>query len=143
MNPDPQEHVVAGLYEGYSDTQKDIMEVEKRRTRNKLISLAILIFLMDLLGLAILNAVQPQTLLYIAVIPVIFTGLAFLALKEPMLAMIIAAIILLGAWTYTIVVTGARAAITGWLTKAIAIYLLIAGFQSAREVQRIKRELKL
>ena len=35
------------------------------------------------------------------------------------------------------------AAISGWLGKTIVIYLLIAGFQSAREAIRIKKELKV
>lgn len=119
------------------------MELEKKKTRNKLFTLAILIFASDFLGLVVLNSVNPQALLIIAVIPLVFAGLAFLALKEPMLAMIIAALILVAAWTYTIIITGGQAAVSGWLIKAVAIYLLFAGFQNAREAQRIKKELNL
>src|SRR6185503_5789071 len=130
MSNDNKENVVAGLYDGYSDTQKEILEIEKRKTRNKLISLAILVFLMDLLAIAIINAVTVQNLLIIAVLPIIFTGLAFFALKEPLAAMIIATIILLGIWVYYFVIVGSQTAIMGWLTKAIAVYLLLAGFQN-------------
>ena len=69
-------------------------------------------------------------------------GLAFLAMKEPLLTMIIAALIIVAVWIYIIAMNGSQAAITGWLGKAILVYLLIAGFQSAREAQRIKKELK-
>jgi len=141
--PQQDENIVSGIYDGYSDTQKEIMELEKKKTRNKLFTLAVLIFASDFLALLVLDAVNPQTLLIIAVIPLIFAGLAFLALKEPMLAMIIGALILVSAWTYAIVVTGGQAAISGWLIKAIAVYLLFAGFQNAREAQRIKKELNL
>ncbi|MBL7708539.1 MAG: hypothetical protein JNJ86_05680 [Chitinophagaceae bacterium] len=141
--PQQEENIVSGIYDGYSDTQKEIMELEKKKTRNKLFTLAVLIFASDFLALLVLDAVNTQTLLIIAVIPLVFVGLAFLALKEPMLAMIIGALILVGAWTYTIIATGGQAAISGWLIKAIAVYLLFAGFQNAREAQRIKKELNL
>jgi hypothetical protein len=143
MSNDQRENIVAELYDGYSSTQKVILETEKKRTRNKLITLAILIFAMDLLGLAVMNAITAPNMLIIAVIPVIFIGLAFLAMKEPLLAMIIASVILLAAWIYTIVIVGSGAAVTGWLTKALAVYLILAGFQSAREANRIRKELKL
>jgi hypothetical protein len=66
-----------------------------------------------------------------------------LANKEPVIAMILSAIIIVGIWVYTIVITNGTAAISGWISKAIIIYLLIAGFQSAKEANKIKRELKV
>jgi hypothetical protein len=95
------------------------------------------------LGILVANAVTFPTVLVISVIPVLLAGLAFLALREPLLAMIIAAIIFIAAWIYTISVMGGQAAVSGWLVKAIVIYLLIAGFQNAREAQRIRKELKV
>jgi hypothetical protein len=137
-----EENIVSGLYDGYQDTQKEILEIEIRKTKNKLFTIAAVVFGFDLLALLAANLVDANTLLYIAIIPAIMIGLAFLAMKEPMLAMIIAALIIVAVWIYIIAMTGSRAAITGWLGKAILVYLLIAGFQSAREAQRIKKELK-
>ena len=31
----PEENVVSGLYENYSETQKEILDIEIRKTRNK------------------------------------------------------------------------------------------------------------
>jgi hypothetical protein len=135
---EPEENVVSGLYDNYTETQKEILAIEIRKTRNKLITVAVVIFVFDLLALLIANALLHETL----VIPLILTGLAFLAVKEPLAAMIIASVIIVGIWVYTIIVTGGVAAISGWIGKAIIIYLLIAGFQNAREATRIKRELK-
>jgi hypothetical protein len=137
-----EENIVSGLYDGYQDTQKEILEIEIRKTKNKLFTIAAVVFGFDLLALLAANLVDANTLLYIAIIPAIMIGLAFLAMKEPMLAMIIAALIIVAVWIYIIAMTGSRAAITGWLGKAILVYLLIAGLQSAREAQRIKKELK-
>lgn len=132
-----------GLFDNYTETQKEIFAIETRRTRNKLFTLAIIAFASDLLGLLMADFVTFKTLLIISVIPLLLAGLAFLAQKEPLTAMIIAAVVFLAIWAYTITVTGGKAALTGWLVKAIVVYLLIAGFQSAREAHRIKRELKL
>lgn len=86
---------------------------------------------------------MPETILIIAVIPAALTGLAFLANKEPLTAMIIAAVIIVGLWVYSIVITGGKAAIMGWLIKAVIVYLILAGFQHAREAARIKKELQI
>jgi hypothetical protein len=139
----PDTNAEPGIFDNYSDTQKEILEMETRKTRNKLFTLAIIAFASDFLGLLVADAVTFQTLLFIAVVPAILVGLAFLALKEPLTSMIIAAILFAGLWIYTISIMGGRAAISGWLVKAIVIYMLIAGFQNALEAHRIKRELKV
>lgn len=138
----PEENVVSGLYDNYHETQKEILAIEIRKTRNKLLALAAVAFISDFLALLVANTVQPVTLLAIAVIPLILAGLSFLSLKEPLTAIIIAAVIILAAWIYAAVVTGGMAAISGWLIKAIIVYLLIAGFQSAKEAHKIRKEIK-
>ncbi len=138
----PEENVVVGLYDNYHETQKEILAIEIRKTRNKLFTIAIIIFVFDLIALSVMNAISLQTIIWVLVLPVIIVGLAFFAIKEPLAAMIIAALIIAGLWIYTIILTGGLAAISGWLGKAIIIYLLIAGFQNAIEATRIKKELK-
>ena len=138
----PEENVVSGLYENYYETQKEILAIELNKTRNKLISTAVIIFVFDFLAVMITNAIVFQTLLWISIVPLIILALAFFALKEPLAAMIIAALLIVGIWIYSIIITGGLAAISGWIGKAIIIYLLIAGFQHAREATKIKAELK-
>jgi hypothetical protein len=138
----PGENIVSEQYDNYTDTQKEVFAIEIRKTRNKLISIAIVIFVFDLLALLIGNALSLQTFLGILVIPVIISGLALLAVKEPLVAMIIASVIIVGIWAYTIIVIGGSAVVSGWIGKAIIIYLIIAGFQHAVEATRIKKELK-
>lgn len=134
--------VVSDYYENYTQTQKEIFAIEIRKTRNTLIIMAIIVFASDLLSLLIANALYVENLLYIIVIPAILVALALLALKEPLLAMIIAVIVVTGIWIYAIVITGGRAAIMGWLIKAIIVYFMIKGFHHAAEANKIKRELK-
>jgi len=143
MQQDPQEeNIVSGIYDNYQETQREILEIEIKKTRNKLFTLAAIFFISDLLQLTASNAVNLNTLIIIAVIPLFFVGLAFLALKEPMLSMVLCAVIIGGIWIYVAVITGGMAAISGIIVKGIVVYLVIAGFQSAIEAQKIKKELK-
>lgn len=143
MQQDPQdEHIVSELFDNYQENQKEILGIELKKVRNKLFTLAIIFFLSDLLQLIASDLVNPTTLLAIAVIPLMYVGLAFLASKEPMLAMILCALIIGGIWIYLAVITGGRAILSGMIVKGIVVYLVIAGFQSANEAQKIKKELK-
>ncbi len=137
-----EENIVSGLYDNYQETQKEILEIELRKTRTKLFTLSAVVFGSDLLALVATDALNISTLIVILVIPVLLLGLGFLAGKEPLLSMIIAAVVIGGIWVYAAIVTGGMAAISGWLVKAIIVYLAIAGFQSAVEAQKIKKELK-
>ena len=132
---------VSGYYENYSETQKEVLAIELRKTRNTLFTLAAIVFAGDLISLLIADAVYLQTILIILVVPAILIGLAFLAGKEPMTAIVIAAVIIIGLWVYSIIITGGYSAVSGWIVKAIIVYLLIAGYQHAKEAIRIKKEL--
>jgi hypothetical protein len=139
--PADEQPVVAGLYDNYQETQKEILAMEIRKTKNKLFTIAVVIFLLDLLALMMADNLHSLMIIWVMLVPAIITGLAFLAIKEPLLAMIIGAVIVGGIWIYAIISTGGLAAVSGWISKALIIYLFIAGFQHAREAQRLKKEL--
>jgi len=141
-NSTSSENIVTDLFDSYQDTQKEVLQIKLRKTRNTLLIMAVIFFIVDFLTLSIADALTGATFIYIILYPVIFVGLAFLALKEPLLAMIIAAVLIAGLWGYVIYLNGATAIITGWLVKAVVIYFVIAGFQSAAEANSIRRELK-
>ena len=136
------EHIVADLYDSYNDTQKEILVIEIRKTRNKLFTVAAIIFVLDFIGLISLKAVAAETILFIAIVPLVYVGLGFFALKEPLAAIILGIALIIGIWIYIAVNTGTASIIKGWLIKAAIVYLLLAGLQNAREAHRIKKELK-
>ena len=139
----PQENIVSDLYDGYNETQKEILQIELRKTRNKLFTLAGLIFALDLIVLITLDALQVRFILLTAIVPALFVGLAFLSLREPLVAMIVGSVIIAAFWIYNAIQSGGMSAISGWIVKAVVVYLIIAGFQNAIEAHRIKRELKV
>ena len=132
----------AGIMDSYSETQREILAIETKKTRTKLFIIALVILLSNLIGLLMANAVNANTLIFIAVVPLIFVGLAFLAMKEPLLAMILGAAVIVALWVITYVQFGNRSLISGILVKAVLITLFISGFQNAIEANRVRKEMK-
>jgi len=97
VSPNQQhEDFVSDIYDGYQDTQKEIFGIECRKARVKLFTIAFVIFLFDFIAIARLGAVTPNSVLIISIIPLLITGLGILSIKEPMIAMIIALLIIAG-----------------------------------------------
>jgi hypothetical protein len=136
------EQLAGGIMDSYSDTQKEILAIEKRKTRNKLFIIAAVILISDLLALFMANAVNAPTLLAIGIVPLIFVGLALLATKEPLLAMILAAAMIVAMWVFLFVQFGNRSLVSGWLVKAVLITLVISGFRNAIEANNVRKEMR-
>ena len=128
--------------DSYADTQKEILVIETRKTRNKLFIIAAVILISDLLALFMANAVNATTLLVVGIVPLVFVGLAFLALKEPLLAMISGAAVIVALWVFMFVQFGNPSLISGLLVKAVLITLVISGFQNAIEANRVRKEMR-
>lgn len=129
------------IFDNYNEINRDTYLTETRRVKSRLLSIAVILFLSDVFGLLISDMLTFQLLLWSLFIPCIIASLAFLGVKEPLAAMIIATVIIAALWIYIIAVLGARGAVAGFLVKIIVIYLLISGFKSAKEAQRAKKEL--
>jgi hypothetical protein len=106
MQQDPQdESIVSGIYDNYQDTQKEILEMELKKTKNKLFTLAAIFFISDLINDSreYVNRLHSLYCRY----PLLFVGLAFLSTKEPLLHDTSAVIILpdlygrIVWWTYS------------------------------------------
>jgi len=136
------QNIISPYYEDYKQTQAEIFAKECKRVRNSILTIAGLLFASELLGLAMANLVSSQNILYSLLFPAIFIGLAFLAIRQPMLSVILAALVFVGIIILSIVAYGGLGAISGILVKAIIIYLLLAGFQSATTAEKAKKELQ-
>lgn len=137
-----EENVVSNLFDDHLDTQREILIIESKKVRNKLFIIAAIFFVSVLITLGISNTPIRFALFDLLVIPGILVGLGFLAMKEPLVAASIAGVILIGLWVLQIVMFGALAVVSGWLVKAIVIYMLIAAFQSGKEAHKARRELE-
>lgn len=137
----PVEDSIGEYYDNYKQTQLELILVYSKKTRNAIFTIAGLWLASELLGLAMANVFTMQAILSVSLVPAILIAVAFLAMKQPLVAIILAAFVFVGVWTLTIMIFGGVGAISGLLIKAIIIYFFIAGFQSAREVTRIRKEL--
>ena len=131
-----------GIMDSYSDTQREILAIETRKTRNKLFFIGAVILLSDLLGHLMANALNATTLLFIVIVPLVFVGLGLLATKEPLLAMILGTAVIVALWVFTYVQFGNRSLISGILVKAVLITLLISGFRNAIEANTVRKEMR-
>jgi hypothetical protein len=141
-NTPDNEQLSGGIMDSYSDTQKEILAIETRKTRNKLFIIAAVILVSDLLALFMANAVNVTTLLVIGIVPLVFVGLALLAIKEPLLAMILGAAVIVALWVFMFVQFGNRSLISGLLVKAVLITLVISGFRNAIEANNVRKEMR-
>lgn len=141
-NNSTQPTETAGLFDLEQDTLREIQEIETKKTRKRLLILAAVIFGADLLGMIRADMLDVDTLILCLVVPAIMVGLAFLAMKEPVTAVVIAILVLAATFTLAAVQFGARALISGFLVKAIIISLLISAYQSANEARKTKRQLE-
>ena len=99
-------------------------------------------FVFNMIALLSIDLVNAESLMRIAVLPVIVAGLGFLANKEPFAALLLTALIIFAFWIYVVVLLGPVAIMSGWLGKLVILYLLMAGLQNARETRRIRNKLK-
>lgn len=129
------------IFDSYNEVNQHTYEMERKRVRSRLLTIAVILFLSDLLGLLMADILSITLLIWALVIPAAIGGLAMLAWKEPMSAVVIAMVIIGGVWLYIISVSGGAGAVSGLLVKALVVYLLISAYQSAREAQRARRAL--
>jgi hypothetical protein len=135
--------ILSDEYERYNETQKEIMEMEIKKTRNTLWILATVFLVIQLIAIAQLELSISDLWLEILLFPVILAGLGFLAIKEPMVAVVVAGLLIFGLWIYNVILLGGIAIISGLLWKGIIISVYIVCFQHANTATKIKKELKL
>lgn len=135
-------NVVADIYDGYHDTQKELLAIETHKASYKQFTIAGVLLLFNILAVAASGIPISYVWLDVILFPVLFTGLGFLAFKEPLVATLCGMLLVFGFWIYIAVAIDITSLLKGWLGKAIVIYLLFAGLQNAREAHRIRRELK-
>jgi hypothetical protein len=136
------ENVLTTERDTYREVQTDIWETERKKTRNKILSIAVLFFLSDLLALMMANTATGTTIGASLIFPAIFVGTAFLAYNFPLAGIISATIVFLGVVALTVFVVGAKGMFTGILVKAIVVFFLLSGFNSAKEAEEAKRNLQ-
>jgi hypothetical protein len=90
----PQEGSIGDYYDNYKQTQAELILVYSRKTKNAIFAIAGISLVSELLGLAMANVFTSQVLLSISLVPAILIAAGFFALKQPLAAIIVAAVVL-------------------------------------------------
>lgn len=130
-------------YEGYKETQLESLGIQKKKVRNSIFYIALILLAGALLALLVANRFNILLLIDAIFFPAIFLGIGFFAMKQPMVSVIIAAIVFVLLLILQILISGGIGAISGLILKAIVIYFILSAYQSAKEFQKIKREIEL
>jgi uncharacterized membrane protein len=131
------ESVVADYLQGYQQLELNAAESNLRKARNAIFAIAALLLIGDLISMAGSDGFQMEVLLFSLVVSGIFVALGFLTKKQPMTAIIIALILFLGLWIFTIIVIGPEQ-----IYRGIIVYFLVTGIKHAKEAERLRKEIK-
>ncbi len=120
----------------------DNLTYSRGRTMKAIFMIAAIFFIGDLIGSFSSRAeFTGMVFIYIIFFPVIFMGLGFLARKNPMLAIVIAMILFAGIITINVIAYGGSSLFKGILIKAVVVYLLISGYNHAKDAAIAKENL--
>ena len=127
----------------FRETQADILEHESGKTRQTLLIIAAILFASDLLALSMAHLLTPVTLATALVVPVIFAGLAILSKSRPKPAMLLASVLLGIIILMTLFLTGIGSIVSGFLVKGVIVYLVIKGWNHAKDAEEARSNLAL
>lgn len=127
----------------FRDIQTDIWNHERNKTMKCLIIIAIVLLIGDLLNMARTDAFTSGDFVYALVFPIIYTALGIFARVNPVIAVIIAAIVFTGLIGLMIYAFGMMGILMGFLGKAAIIYLLFRVYKHAQDAREAQRNLAL
>src|SRR5262245_20405259 len=104
---------VSDYYEGYKEVQAETIVIQSRKTRNCIFIIAAILFTNDMIGYARLDLISAETILYSLIIPAVLIVCGFLAIKEPLMAIIAASVVFAGLFIWSIVKFGGVGAVSG------------------------------
>jgi len=125
----------------YKETQADILAHETKKTMQTLFIMAALLFTSDLIALSMAHQLTAVTTAYALVFPAIFAGLAFLSRSHPKFSMLCASILMAIIIILTVFIAGVQSILSGFLMKGVIVYLLIRGWNHAKEASEARANL--
>jgi hypothetical protein len=145
MNTIQNEAAETSIFENSYDREifEDNWKFFRNKTMRSIFFVAAIILGADLFALIVANLLDNLIILYVLIVPVIFAGLGIMARFRPLLASSLTAILYVAIVCYTVYQVGPTAIFAGWLVKAVIVYFLITGIQSAREAEEARRKMML
>ncbi|MBX9782233.1 MAG: hypothetical protein K2X48_02965 [Chitinophagaceae bacterium] len=115
-------------YEGYKETQMELLAIYHKKRRNNLLITGLMFLIADCIAMAVRGNADSYTILGSILFPLLYTGLAFLSLKNELAAVIGAVILVILYFVLTVIISGPAALFSGWIFKAVLVYLHISSY---------------
>jgi hypothetical protein len=135
-----QEDILSDLFEG-QDQHRKKWDYERRRTRNRLLWVPLLLYAGSTVRLLLNNAASWTNILGSMAVPILFITVAFLALTRPRMAVTVSAGMFLALQVYYIYFSGLYILGIGMLYKIMVLFFYISAWQSALDAEKAKRQL--
>ena len=130
-------------YEGYKQTQIEVLAIHHKKLRNNFFIIGLVFLSADMIGMAVSNNVASTVIAASLLMPILYAGLAFLSLKQTMMAVIIAVVLFALVLILQVLVNGAGALLSGWIFKAVLVYLHISAYRYANDIRTTEKEITL
>ena len=136
------ENAISDYYDGVKNLELQRHAEGVKKARTALFVAAALIFIGELVSVAIQNIAFTPFIIGIAVIEAgIFVALAFWTRTKPFTAIVVGLIVFIGIWILAIVASGTQGAISGIIVRIIIISYLISALKPAREWENAKKNM--
>lgn len=143
MQPVLEEHAADILdLPYYKEVQQDIWLYERKKTMIGIFIISGIILLTDVISFDNAGLLTTSVFLYLLIVPLIFAAIALLALKEPLVAILIVAFIFTGIIGLAAYRFGAETILSGWIAKLVIFFFILRGFFSARQAEAARKNLK-
>ena len=133
--------IISDQYDDHRQLAEETMKSDSKKACIMLIVTAIVVFGFDML--AVYSSDVPFSLVWLNIIPVPIglIGLGLLAIKEPMVAVVIAALLVFALWIFNLVPLSPVVIEKGLTQKGIAIGLLFGAYMFANCAMKEKQDL--
>lgn len=136
------ENAISDYYDDLKEVELQGYESGVRRARTVLFVTAGLVFIGEVISIAISNLAFTSILLGIAFVEsAIFVALGFWTKRKPYTAIMIGLIVFIGLWVLSIAGSGFQGAISGIIVRVIIISYLISALKPAKAWEETKRNL--
>lgn len=136
--PPPPPQNTTNLFNTNKDIQAQVFKTEASKARSFLFVIAAVYFIGTLIPVAIAGAFTAQYIFAILLFPVIFTGLGLLATIQPLIATIIAGVVVL-VILFILISNSAIATWLGWVDLVVAIACIALAAVSANKAEQARK----
>jgi hypothetical protein len=140
---DTESSIISEQYDDHMQLAEDTMKSDSKKACILLFVAAVVALGFDLIAIFSLHIPIALAWLNIAVVPVGLIALGLLAIKESMVAVVVAALLVFVFWIFNLFTLSPIVIVNGFIPKGIVIALLFGAYMFANFAMKEKRDLSM